>query len=352
MRKALCCLLMIGLAISLVITGCAKAPTPTPAPTPAPFEPITIKLATHYQSTGPVSESIQWFAEEVAKRSGNKVKIEFYFAQSLLKSQEILEGVQAGTAEMGIVPQGFYEAQLPLNCISNPVFGKPDLSTLIRARHQLGEEFPVFEKEYQQWGQKPLLYAGGDTYHMTARKPFRTLDDFKGAKVRTWGKYVPKWWSAAGAVPVSMTASEVYDGIGKGIVDIAPGSYEIVSRWKWHEAAPYFTEVDSGAELFVTLSIKLDIWNSLPSDVQQVMLETAQEHGAYYTSLSDQQTAASKNNLVDAGVEIIEFPAADRDRWKQLDEVKECREAWIETAESKGYPGRDIMSRYLELIGY
>lgn len=375
MRKALYCLLMVVLAVSLLVVGCGKAATPAPTPTTAPtwtpvgtwtpaptwtpvptptlaFKPITLKFATHAAPGTPQSDAVVWWMDEIAKRTNNRVKAQIFWGGALAKEKETLDAVQAGTADMGMVTISYFEDKLPLNTMSNPMGFKPDYGILMEGAFKLFQEFPQFEEEFYRWNQKQLAPNGGSSYQFASKKLIRTLDDFKGLKVRSVGKYWPKWLQAVGAIPTTVTGPETYEALEKGILDASPIAYELMRSYRWYEVAKYVIEVDWGCVWGYGFTINLDVWKSLPPDIQQILSDTGKEFVQKHVSLTNAYIEETKKVIKDAGGQILPFPAADREKWKNMDVVKGTMDEWVQLAESKGFPGRAMMERYKQLIGY
>src|SRR5690625_7793443 len=60
-----------------------------------------------------------------------------------------------------------------------------------------------------------------DSYDIFSREPIRSVDDFKGKKVRINGKSERPFVEALGAVPVSIPVEENYEAFDKGMLDVA-----------------------------------------------------------------------------------------------------------------------------------
>ncbi len=359
MKRALFTLLMLGVVVSLVFTACAsptstptKAPVATATPTPAPVKVTTLKFATHAAPGGPQSDAVVWWADEIAKRTNGQIKIQIYWSESLAKANEINNAIQNGTADMGMVTYSYFTANFPLNVMSDPVGFKPDLGVLMDAGYQFLKEYPQFEAEHEKVNQKLLAISGLSSYQLSTKKSVQSLEDFKGLKVRTWGKYVPKWWQATGAVPTTVTGPETYEALQKGILDASPIAYELIKSYKWYEVAKYVTEINMGSVWGYAMTINLDTWKKLPPDVQKVLVETGPLFSKKQVDLTYQEIDNVKKTLKDAGVTILQLPAAERDKWKNMDAVKGTRDEWVKDVTAKGFPGQAMMDRFLQLIKY
>jgi TRAP-type C4-dicarboxylate transport system substrate-binding protein len=55
----------------------------------------------------------KWWGTEVEKRSGGKIKIQYFWSDSLVKWPDALPGIQSGVADIAWVNSSWHAAQLP-----------------------------------------------------------------------------------------------------------------------------------------------------------------------------------------------------------------------------------------------
>ena len=117
-------------------------------------------------------------------------------------------------------------------------------------------------------------------YRLISKRPIRTVSDFKGLKVRTFGAVNPKMFKALGAVPVSMTHADAYDGLQRGTLDAVYLTWTGFYVLKLFEVAKYISDVNFGAIGGYLNYVNLDLWNSWPQNLKtlfnQITLEAEQ----------------------------------------------------------------------------
>ncbi|PJB39726.1 MAG: hypothetical protein CO106_10540, partial [Deltaproteobacteria bacterium CG_4_9_14_3_um_filter_44_9] len=100
------------------------------------------------------------------------------------------------------------------------------------------------------------------------------------------------------------------------------------------------------------ISINLDVWNKLPTDVQEVMERVGSELTDRYPGLLIEETKKYEKVFRDAGVKFYELPVADQKAWKKK-VARPSFEEYVKRVEKMGYPNaRKILQRYGELLGY
>ncbi len=83
------------------------------------YPELTFRYATGFPKAVYMNGPAMWFAEEVEKRSGGKIKVKMHFGGALGKSNEILDLVSKGAIDMGSVVQGYFTSALPFGAMTN-----------------------------------------------------------------------------------------------------------------------------------------------------------------------------------------------------------------------------------------
>src|SRR5690606_13473396 len=114
-------------------------------------------------------------------------------------------------------------------------------------------------------------------YHLMTTFPVRSVEDLRGRKILAPGPSAA-WLEGTGAVAVDggLTTyyTQIQTGVADGVLTILTGA----PPYRIHEVAPHITLVGIGAQLTGGMAINLDTWESLPEDVQQVLLDLGEEY--------------------------------------------------------------------------
>jgi TRAP-type C4-dicarboxylate transport system substrate-binding protein len=82
---------------------------------------------------------------------------------------------------------------------------------------KLYEKFPSVQKEFNEI--QPLVLYTSSPNLLVSKKQVRTLEDFKGLKLRVLGGPPTEMAKALGAVPTLIPMPDVYQSLDKGVVD-------------------------------------------------------------------------------------------------------------------------------------
>lgn len=341
-------LLLAILLVAVVACQASEQALPTTKPTGGV---IQVRLATQDPGpTAPLPDAYRWFAEEVTKRTDGRVKVEVIWGGALLKGTETLEGLQMGTAEAGALITQYHPGQLPLHTVNDAVpFTTADVTKALAATRQLYKEVPELAQEVERFNQIMVSLNVSPSYGLWSVKPVRSLADIKGQKVRTLGAYLPKVISAAGGEPVSMAGADIYDAMQKGTISAAVWPLEFGKIFNLQEVAKYFSKVDFGAGVGMGgIAFNKEIWQRISPQDREIILKVGIDSGDRLAQEMNKFTQELEVSLKKDGVEIVEFPAEERQKWANLPAVQSLREQWVQEMERKGLPGKKLMDLYLK----
>ena len=121
----------------------------------------TLRYAEFGPNRGTRAEALEWFAEEVKKRSNGSLEIEFHWGKSLLDTKAALQGIRDGVADMGSVIGFFSPKVLRGYNIGDLPVDNSDVWVGMRALYALANEHPALLAEFDKAGVRlhhQLLY--------------------------------------------------------------------------------------------------------------------------------------------------------------------------------------------------
>jgi len=255
------------------------------------------------------SQVDQWFADEVAKRSGGQVTITVFWAGAVGKPAELLNLVGRGAVDIAAVPASYFPAQLPLLAAPSALpLAMRSRQKAQRIVYDLWESTPAMQNEAKQNNVWPLLFHTLNTYHLLCGKPVRTLADLKGKKIRSQGEYIPKMLAAVGAVPVNVLPGEFYESLQRGSVDCMVLPWDLMVAFKLHEVAKFGSTINLGALISNPQWYNLKKWEQLPANVRDLLTQVAKDALAVDLAKAEESERNAYSVMKAAGVELIEFP--------------------------------------------
>jgi len=266
-----------------------------------------------------------YFCRELEKRVLEKtknyqVKCKGYYGGSVAKLGEVLESIEAGMLDMGMVTNCFELSKLGLTNFTLWIpFTTDDPAKVIRATMKTFGHFPYFDKLFARYNQRRIGngFWSQTSYQLITDFPLRTLEDLKGKKIAN-GNPTLKWLKAWGCTSVKLPYPEAYNSISTGVIDGYSMPANIAMSLKIYEVAPYFTKVDSGANIVGILTMNTNTWNRLPKEVQKIVEEVATDWSWDVYKRNKAQNKKALEIMKKYGTKIYTLPEEERRRWAKV----------------------------------
>lgn len=286
----------------------------------------------------------------VAQRTNHRVEIQHLYGGSLAKLGEVLEAVESGVADMGLPCTVFEVSKMYLhNYTWYTPFTTSDMHVMLRAHRKVAAQYPIFDKIVQGYNQKIIGWMPVDSQQLVTKFPVRNLEDLKGKKIANGGPLIP-WLQALGCVGVQSRLNEGYTSLQTGVYEGWATSTNPIFGFRLYEPAPHLTVVDFGAFLAGAITVNLDIWAKLPSEVREIMQEVGKEYETKLADNTQAQLLKNMDKMRKAGAEIHELSLHEKARWaKVLDDAGVAIQS-AKNADSKGWPGTEILRSYINAL--
>ncbi|MGH8808229.1 MAG: TRAP transporter substrate-binding protein [Noviherbaspirillum sp.] len=159
------------------------------------------------------------FADEVAKRTNGRVKIQQFPSGSLGGEREMVESVQLGTLDFVITSTGPVGNFVPETLIMDLPFLFRDYDHARKVLDgQIGQELLA---KFPAKGLVALAWGENGFRHLTnSKRPVNAPDDMKGLKIRTMENPIHMIaFKTLGAQPTPMAFPELFGALQQGTVD-------------------------------------------------------------------------------------------------------------------------------------
>ena len=187
-------------------------------------------------------QNLQYFADEVGKATGGKLKITLHPGASLFKANEIKRAVQTGQTQIG-------EFILSGASNENALFGIdaiPFLATTYAEAKKLSDvSNPFLEKLLASQGMKLLYTVPWPGQSLYSVKPVASFQDLKGTKMRAYNPATTRIAELVGAQPVTIQLAELGQALATGTVDNFLTSSASGVDSKLYEQAKFFYDVNA-----------------------------------------------------------------------------------------------------------
>ncbi|MGE0154590.1 MAG: TRAP transporter substrate-binding protein DctP [Reyranellaceae bacterium] len=318
---------------------------------PAPASAETLNWVTYKpQSAGDAQQiSMQWFADELSRRTKGEWKARIHWGGSVAGPNEIPNAVGKGLGDMGDIIVPYFPDQMLLNNAISYI--QPQRTSAIEGAMLMQfwhDTIPAFSAEMEKLNLKVLSFRPIEAYGLICTRPVKSVADLKGLRIRAFGFGLPAVVKALGAVPMNVTTNDTYEALERKIIDCSPIGPVLASGFKLDEVAKYYIDIPLGVVSYGHfIAMNTNKFKALPKEVQTELESIGREHLVRYIALSNVQEVQVRKRWKDTGkVEVIPFPAAEFSAAiAASDELKKLHKEWSDRARALGVDPEPIVQR-------
>ncbi|EFB91273.1 TRAP transporter solute receptor, DctP family [Pyramidobacter piscolens W5455] len=257
-----------------------------------------------------ISKAIHVFADKVVELSGGQLKVNVADSGSLYNDNQILEAVQDGLVEVGLVGTYKWGGMVPAADVFDLPFLFVDLSSPEKFLNAGAAD--ILDAEFNKKGVKNLFWVDYGFIQMWNNEhPLHSPKDFEGLTMRSYSAGDSITLKALGAAPTLISSAEMYMAIQNGTVKGATtGMPAAVSR-KIYEVCKYLTIANYSTAQF-SVQANLDWWNGLDADSQKAILEAGKAAEKWLRGAVAESEGAAEKTVRDAGLEVNALTAEER----------------------------------------
>ena len=298
---------------------------------------ITLTYANFPPAVTFPSVQMERWAKEVEKRTNGQVKVKTFPGGTLLGAKNMLEGVTAGTADIGNFAMSYQPGRFPVSESVDLYHGFTNAKVASQVLFDLVEKYKP--KEFEKV-KIVTLFTCPPTNIMT-KNPVKSLKDLKGTELRVAGTAADVL-KRLGGVPVAMPQSETPEAIQKGVVKGMISSLEILQDFKFAAYTPNATVVNLPVVSFAVVMNKAK-WDSLPADVKKVIDDLSREQAVWTGEYVDQHVKdALAWSAKEYKLQQFTLPPAEQKEIATL--LAPMTEEYIKKVTAMGLNGKQIVA--------
>lgn len=300
-----------------------------------------------------VKTFVEYFIPEMDKRlkaQGNKYTIRWNQAWSgqIVKVRHVLEGMQKGLADIGVVTSVFHQDKVPMQALAYVTpFVTADPLLLGRTLDEVAHQFPAMQKAWEKYNQVLLTsFSVIDSYQLFFNKKITRVEEFKGLKVAGAGINM-RYLTGTGATPVIGSMVHYYNQFKTGAID---------GSMLWTDAAVDFKLVDSGATYMLkadlgtanskALVMNRDSYRRLPQEVRKLIHEVTADYRDYTAKAAIKDGKQAVAQFKAKGGQIVEMPDSARVAWAKA--MPNIAKEWAAGLDKQGLPGTAMLKAYMD----
>jgi len=309
-------------------------------------EPIVLKLSHFVPPQHAFHKWVVGWTQKIEQESGGRLKFEIYPNGQLVgPPNRQFDAARNGITDIAFCLHGVTPGRYPMTELANLPFTWPSSGANLP---EMGKRMTELAPKYlaaEHTGLHILFMSMANPVVIYSRVPIKTLDDFKGKKIR-YASITNKFLlDALGAVPMLIPPPESQDAIAKGIADGACFPHEAGLAYDLASVAKYAIEppLASATFAFVMNPAK---YNSLPADLRAILDKESGVAGAmsFGEAWQAQEKFARNLETTKKGLEIITLSDGDVAKMKAL--AKPIIDKALDEQEKAGHKAREFFGLY------
>lgn len=273
----------------------------------APEGATVFKLGTTVNEQDSFQVAAEKFAELVEERTGGAYAIEIYPNGTLGGERDMLESMQIGTLDMGIITSGpFINFSSDMGVLDMPYLFASNEEAYAVLDGEIGRELL---DTLEDSGLKGLAYAERGFRNLTnSVKPIQSASDLAGMTIRIMENDV--YTASFQAMDVNATPmawADALTALQQGTVQGQENPINVIYSYSLWESQKYVT-LDRHSYSTAIITMSASLFDSLDADTQQIFLDAAQEAAEYERAWVADQESTQLQALKDNGMEVIEDP--------------------------------------------
>jgi TRAP-type C4-dicarboxylate transport system substrate-binding protein len=329
------------LAISLaVLASLGAAPALAQAP-------VKIKIADSF----PVGHYLpKYFTTPMVERlktvpGAKGFEFEYYPAEQMGKAKDFLSLVQSGVIDIAYVAPGFVSDKMPLSVVSElplPFTGSCQ-GTL--AYWNLAKPGGLLaRKEFEPNGVRLLFTIVLPPYQVITRKPFTSLKEIEGMKIRASGSAKELLLKKLKAVPVLMPTPEVYESLSRGTIDGVLFPFNSLAPYEIHKLSKTGTIGENFGTFVANWVISEKRFQALPADVQKELTAMGEELTKSACAQVEKDEAGDIEKVKAVGVKLTPLSAPEKAALHKLSD--EVSTDWAAALDKRGKSGTEVLNAF------
>ena len=302
-------------------------------------EEITIQHVCIDRQLAPCVLIQSYLAPNIARRTNGQVTLNVTsFVELQIDGQETLSQVGIGTLDMVNIYTGYVAGEAPVLEIQSLWGSAADWETSYLSLTDLAEDVDRLIEQETNGSQvfNRNWFAGADQW-IYSNEPLAVAGDFEGLEIRVNSASQSDFIRGMGGDSVFTSLAELYTSLDQGIVDAAVYGALLAPSAKLFEVTGYMSGPLIGFG-YTNNVINKDVWDEIPEDLQQIMIEEGAKAELEGLRLAPFQNVAAVAINQQVGMQTIPFSPEIQQYIQQVVVPEYVIPGWLGRL---GFPGRN-----------
>jgi TRAP-type mannitol/chloroaromatic compound transport system substrate-binding protein len=280
------------------------------------------------QTSWPAGVGLNTFkawCNSVKERSGGELEFKPFAAKEIVGDFELLDGVKNGVLEAMNSFCVYWVGKIPATAfLSSYLMGlryphEWDIFFYSKGGVQMARE--IYAKHGLYWVGR--IQHGPNIVH--SKKPIRSIEDFKGLKLRVPGGMIAEGFAAIGAKTTLLPGGEVFSALEKGTIDAADYTgpavnwdlgFQQVTKYIW--MGPVGLESIYQPVDLMDLVVNMNVWNKLSPQMKIWVENEVEAYSALHFGAIQKADLEAWDKFKKIGTQINRLPVGDLEKFQRV----------------------------------
>ncbi|PSL17417.1 C4-dicarboxylate ABC transporter substrate-binding protein [Shimia abyssi] len=295
------------------------------------------------------TEHVEKLAELVSEKTGGDFTLNISYG-GLSKNRENLDGISIGAFEMAQFCAGYHRDKNPsITVLELPFLGVSSLEQEIELSMAVYQH-PAAVEDLGRWNATLLMPSPLPQYNLVGLGDApASLADFAGLSVRATGG-IGAAMETVGAVPTSMSATEVRQAMDSGIVKAVAFAPHAHMSFGTIENGTWWTTNLNPGTVNCPVVVNTDAMNDLSDEHREALMSSVDEALAHYVDNYNNATMSAWGPALDErGITQVTFSDDEIAAFKKA-AAAPAAAAWIEDNTKRGLPAQELYDMVTGMI--
>ncbi len=294
------------------------------------------------------TEHVEKLAELVSAKTNGGFTLNISYG-GLSNNKENLDGISIGAFEMAQFCAGYHADKNPtITVLELPFLGVNTLAEEVAVSNAVYTH-PAVVKDLGRWNARLLMPSPMPQYNLVGTgEPKDTLEKMNGMRVRATGG-IGQAFSAIGAVPTSVTATEAYNAMESGVVDTVAFAQHAHFAYRTIDQATWWTANLNPGTVNCPVVVNTDAYDALSDDERAALDGSVAEALDHYIANYGKTLKKWDDVLAEKNVTKVMMADGEVAQFKSI-AADPIRDEWIAKMEAQGIPGQELYETVMNAL--
>lgn len=273
------------------------------------------------------------------------VEFEYYPAEQMGKSKDMLALAQSGVIDIAYVAPAFVTDKMPLSVVAElPLNFSGSCKGTLAYWNLAKPGGLISKKEFEPNGVRLLFTLVLPPYQLMTKKPFTSLKDLEGQKIRTTGSAKELALKKIKTTPIQIPTPDVYEALSRGTIDGMLFPFNSLPPYDLHRITKFSTVGENFGSFVANYLISEKKWATLSLPVQRELTAMGDELARKACDSVEKDEARDIEKSRQAGLKLVTLAAADKQAVSQA--MGSVAKEWAENLDRRGRAGTEVLNAF------